>query len=433
MAGGSRRGKAAGARERARPRRPALGNDPFERGAAPRAPSAPSARAGAEGGPAPAAPAASSPARPAPSPPIPATPAPAAASPAPPPVARPSPAPAPAATAPAERPAHRTADAAARVDTVERRLDAALEGIEGRLGELAARAGLATAPAELREALARLLPALRERLVAALDLVRLLEPPERLDRFGRDPRFAERLAPVVDLLYGAWWRVEVQGIARVPATGPAVVVANHGGAVPWDAFVLRHALARDHPARRDLRPLLDDRECALPVIGPAAIRSGAVRASAEAAEAILAGGGVLGVFPEGSAAALRPWRERYRIHRFGRGGFARVALRAGAPIVPCAIVGSEEASPGIARTGWLADLLGIPLLSSSPALRVASAALLPLPSRWTLRFGEPVDVRALGPGAADDPAAVNALAEQVRSTVQALLDEGLAARGSVFL
>jgi 1-acyl-sn-glycerol-3-phosphate acyltransferase len=158
-----------------------------------------------------------------------------------------------------------------------------------------------------------------------------------------------------------------------------------------------------------------------------------VRASADAADAILAAGGVLGVFPEGSAAALRPWRERYRLHRFGRGGFAKVALRAGAPIVPCAILGSEEASPGIARTGWLADLLGIPLLSASPSLRIASAALLPLPSRWTIRFADPIDVRALGPGAASDPAAVNALAERVRETVQALLDEGVAARSSVFL
>jgi 1-acyl-sn-glycerol-3-phosphate acyltransferase len=215
--------------------------------------------------------------------------------------------------------------------------------------------------------------------------------------------------------------------------GPAVVVANHGGAVPWDAFVLRHALRREHPAHRDLRPLLDDHECALPVLGAAAIRYGAVRASADAADAILAAGGVAGVFPEGSAAAVRPWSERYRIHRFGRGGFVKVALRAGAPIVPCAIIGSEEASPGIARTGWLADLFRIPLLSTSPSFRVAAAALLPLPSRWTIRFAAPIEVAALGPAAASDPDAVNALAERTRATLQALLDEGLAARSSVFL
>ncbi|HET8539253.1 MAG TPA: 1-acyl-sn-glycerol-3-phosphate acyltransferase, partial [Anaeromyxobacter sp.] len=334
---------------------------------------------------------------------------------------------------PARTAAAAAGGAAARVASVERRLDAALEGVEARLQELAARAGIASAPGELRDALARILPAVRGRLAAAVDLVRLLEPAERLDRFGMDARFAERLEPLVELLYGAWWRVEVRDAQRVPAAGPALVVANHGGVVPWDAFVLRHALRRAHPARRDLRPLLDDRECALPIVGAAAVRYGAVRASAEAADALLSAGHVLGVFPEGSAAALRPWRERYKLNRFGRGGFVKVALRAGTPIVPCAILGSEEASPGIARTGWLAELLGIPLLSATPSLRIASAALVPLPSRWTLRFAEPIDVKALGPAAAADPATVNALAERVRETLQAMLDEGVAARSSVFL
>jgi 1-acyl-sn-glycerol-3-phosphate acyltransferase len=202
--------------------------------------------------------------------------------------------------------------------------------------------------------------------------------------------------------------------------------------VPWDALVLRHALGRDHPAHRDLRPLLDDREVELPVFGPLAVRLGAVRASADAAERILRAGGAVGVFPEGSAGARKPWRERYRLQRFGRGGFVKVALRTGAKIVPCAILGSEEASPGIARTGWLADRLGIPLLSSS-ALRVGAAALLPLPSKWTLRFGDPVDVSRMGVAAADDVAAVNGVAEQLRATLQAMLDEGLAVRRSVFL
>jgi 1-acyl-sn-glycerol-3-phosphate acyltransferase len=279
----------------------------------------------------------------------------------------------------------------------------------------------------------RLIPALRARLGTVAELVRLLEPAERLDRHGLDTRFAERLAPLVEFFYATWWRVQVRGIGSVPAAGPAVVVANHAGLVPWDAFVLRHALHRDHPAHRDLRPLLDDRECELPVVGPAAIRAGAVRASPEAAGKILSAGGVVGVFPEGSAAARKPWRDRYTLVHFGRGGFVKVALRAGAPIVPCAIVGSEEASAGISRTGWLAERLGVPLLAANPALRLASAAALPLPSRWTLRFGDPVETASLGPAAAEDPATVNRLAEQVRTGIQAMLDEDVASRTSVFL
>jgi 1-acyl-sn-glycerol-3-phosphate acyltransferase len=324
-------------------------------------------------------------------------------------------------------------EASARLQDVERRLDAALEGIEARLHEVAARTGVADAPRELREALPRLLPAVKSRLATVVELVRLLEPPERLDRFGRDERFAERLEPLVELLYAMWWRVAVRDVERVPATGPALVVANHGGAVPWDAFVLRHALRREHPSRRDLRPLLDDRACALPLVGAAAIRYGAVRATPEAASRILSDGGVLGIFPEGSAVERKHWRDRYRIQRFGRGGFAKLALRSGAPIVPCAIVGSEEASPGIARTGWLADRLGVPLLAANPSLRLGAAGLLPLPSRWSLRFGEAIDVRALGAAAADDPAVVNELTERVRVALQQMLDEGVAARTSVFL
>jgi 1-acyl-sn-glycerol-3-phosphate acyltransferase len=316
---------------------------------------------------------------------------------------------------------------------VERKVDAALDGLDARLTELAARAGLFTAGTELRETMARLLPGLRSRLAAAADLARLIEPPTRLDRHGMDPRFAERAAPLVELLYSSWWRTRVRDADLVPGQGPAIVVANHAGLVPWDALVLRHALRRDHPARRELRPLLDDREVELPWVGALVVRLGAVRASPEAAEAILRSGDLVGVFPEGSAGARKPWRERYRIQRFGRGGFARLALRTGTPIVPCAIVGSEETSPGISRTGWLAERLGVPLLSSSAALRFGPAALVPLPAKWTLRFGEPIVPEARGPEAAEDPALVNALTERARGTLQAMLDEDIAARSSVFL
>ncbi len=315
---------------------------------------------------------------------------------------------------------------------MERRLDAALDGLEERITRLAAH-NLAGTRQELGEALANLLPPIRARLAGLIDLARLLEPPERLDRHGMDPRLVERTEPIVELLYASWWRTAVRSVDHVPATGPAIVVANHAGLVPWDALVLRHALRREHPARRELRPLLDDRECDLPLVGRIAIRLGAVRSSPEAADRILADGGLLGVFPEGSAGARKPWGDRYRIQRFGRGGFVRVALRARAPIIPCAIVGSEEASPGISRAGWLADRLGIPLLSARPFLRVGPAAIVPLPSRWSLRFGAPVDVSRHAPGDAEDPAVVNALTEQVRESLQTMLDEDVSARASVFL
>ncbi|MFT3916108.1 MAG: hypothetical protein QM704_19085 [Anaeromyxobacteraceae bacterium] len=100
--------------------------------------------------------------------------------------------------------------------------------------------------------------------------------------------------------------------------------------------------------------------------------------------------------------------------------------------MPCAIVGSEEASPPMARSGWLAEKLGVPVLSLTPALPIGPAGLVPLPSRWTLDFGEPVAV-AGGPEAAEDAGRVAAITDAVRTTLQAMLDEAVKARGSVFL
>jgi 1-acyl-sn-glycerol-3-phosphate acyltransferase len=320
-----------------------------------------------------------------------------------------------------------------RIAAVEQRMAAALDGVEERLVDLAERAGLRSAGQELRQTVGRLLPRIRSGLASAVDLVRLLEPPERLDRFGKDPRFSERFAPIAELLYRAWWRTAVREVDRVPAAGPAIVVANHAGVIPWDALVLRQALLLDHPSHRELRPLLDERECALPVVGSIAVRLGAARSSPDVAEAILGQGQLVGVFPEGSAGARKPWRERYRLQRFGRGGFVKLALRTRAPIVPCAIVGSEEASPGISRAGWLAERLGVPLIGKGAALRFGPAALLSLPSRWSLRFGTPIELDGHPPSQADDAATVNALTERVRSSLQAMLEEDLAARGSIFL
>ncbi|HET6412758.1 MAG TPA: lysophospholipid acyltransferase family protein [Anaeromyxobacter sp.] len=368
-------------------RRPALGNDPFARGAAPRAA-------------------------------------------APVPLRPPSPARDP---APVESPMPGPETTSERVAAFEERALAALDVLEGHLAELAGRAGLGVNRWELGEVLGGILPRLKAGLSSAVDLLRLVEPPGELDRFGMDPHFAERFAPLAELLYRTYWRTTVREAGRVPAAGAVIVVCNHAGLVPWDALVLREALLLDHPAHRELRPLLDDRECALPVFGALAIRLGAVRSSPEAAEAVLAGGQLVGVFPEGSTGARKPWRDRYRLQRFGRGGFVKLALRTGAPIVPCAIVGNEEASPGISRAGWLAERLGVPLIGKSATLRFSPAAILPLPSRWSLSFGAPIAMDGYRSKDADDPPTVNALTERVRSTLQGMLDEDLAARSSVFL
>jgi len=287
------------------------------------------------------------------------------------------------------------------------------------------------AASEVGEILARALPALRERLLGLIALLRPGEGPAGVDGYGMDRSLVERAAPLLDLLYLSWWRVETQGIEQVPAAGPVVVVANHGGLVAWDALVLRMALRREHPARRDLRPLLDGPALEAPGLGLLLRRLGAVPATAENGSQLLAGSTCLGVFPEGSAP--KPWPQRYRIGAFGRGGFVKLALRAGAPVVPCAILGSEEASPPLARTGFLAEVLKMPVLAGVTIPQLGALGALPLPARWKLRFGEPIDTASLGPAAAGDPGIVSRLTDLTRDRLQAMLDAAMAERRSIYL
>jgi 1-acyl-sn-glycerol-3-phosphate acyltransferase len=394
MAGREQRKKTA--RKRSKARRPApkpvLGNDPFERGAAVR--SAPIA------------------------------------------VPSPSPSPSPSPTSTAPSTATRAASVLReRLVALEQRVDSAAASATaaaGRLGDLARQEASGEHARELLQLVAGLLPALRERLAGLASLRALLSGGD-LDAFGMDRELVARAAPVLDFLYTSWWRVEPREIDHVPATGPVVLVANHGGALAWDALVLQVALRRDHPAHRDLRPLLDDHALGMPVAGGITARLGAVPATPENALRLLGDGAAVAVFPEGSRSGTRPWPQRYRVERFGRGGFAKLAVRTGAVIVPCAIVGSEETSAPFARAGWLSDRLGLPFPLSAPALPFAPLGLLPLPSRWSIRFGEPLDTRAAGPGAAEDPARVLELTERTRASLQQMLDEDVAARRSVYL
>lgn len=321
----------------------------------------------------------------------------------------------------------------ARLEALESRVETAAVGASARLRELALQEASGQHARDLLQAASRLLPALRERLGPLAALRDALAGRHPLDAFGMDRELFQRAMPLLEFLYASWWRVEPRRIENVPAEGPVMIVANHGGALPWDALVLRLALLRDHPARRDLRPLLDDHALRLPLAGTAASRLGAVPATPENALRLLEAGGATAVFPEGSRAGRRPWPQRYRIERFGRGGFAKLAFRTAATVVPCAIVGSEETSAPFARAGWLADALGMPFLTGAPALPLAPLGLLPLPSRWSLRFGAPIETRAVDPGAADDPPRVLELTERARASLQQMLDEDVASRRSVYL
>jgi 1-acyl-sn-glycerol-3-phosphate acyltransferase len=256
---------------------------------------------------------------------------------------------------------------------------------------------------------------------------------EELDEFGYDPVFAKTLQPFFEFLYSFWWRVEASGVESVPSHGPGLVVANHSGVLPYDGAMVKLAIRRHHPARRECRMLMLDMFALLPVLAPALTKHGEVRANADNAERLLARGELVGVFPEGVKGVGKYFRDRYQLARFGRGGFVRVALRAGAPIVPCAVVGAEEIHPVLARADWIGRPLGLPYFPITPTFPwLGLLGAVPLPAKWSIDFGEPMRTDGYGPEAADDPILVNRLAQEVRGTIARMIRGRLARRRSVW-
>jgi 1-acyl-sn-glycerol-3-phosphate acyltransferase len=251
-----------------------------------------------------------------------------------------------------------------------------------------------------------------------------------VDDFGRDPRATARWEWLFELLYKRWFRVEATGLDHVPAKGRALLVANHAGTLPYDSAMVMHAVRRDHPARRDVRPLVENTVFHLPWLGPLMNRIGGVRADPDNAERLLRKDELVAVFPEGEKGMGKLWKDRYRLQRFGRGGFVRLALRTAAPIIPVAVVGAEEAAPMLGKVTWFAKDIGIPWIPVTPTFPwLGPAGLLPLPSKWRVEFGAPIDLAAVyGTAAADDRVLVNRLADDIRTRIQAMVDGLLAQR-----
>jgi 1-acyl-sn-glycerol-3-phosphate acyltransferase len=278
--------------------------------------------------------------------------------------------------------------------------------------------------------------ALPGRLSWAVDVLsRRLRGEYREDAWGFDEEFAEAVYPLFDFLYEVWWRVEAEGVANVPAHGRALLVSNHAGSLfPFDASMITMAIMKEHPLPRWPRFLVLDWAFVLPFLSSFMRRVGGVPASPHNAMGLLREDELVSVFPEGVKGTGKPFSERYRLQRFGRGGFVEVALRTGAPIVPVAVVGSEEIYPKLAESRLAARAIGAPFVPITPTFPwLGPAGLVPLPSRWHIAFCDPIDLSAYAPDAAEDRRVVFDLSEQVRETIQEKLYEGLIKRRSVFL
>jgi 1-acyl-sn-glycerol-3-phosphate acyltransferase len=313
-------------------------------------------------------------------------------------------------------------EVAERLATLERRVEEALGGGG------ADRFGMDAMRVAIDDALAGFATARRRVVRDAFDTWRLWGRwRTRLD--------AGVLHGVLAGLYHYWWRIETVRLERVPASGAALLVTNRSGALlPYEALMIRFALDTEHPARRPARPLLEEWLSHMPLLGRGLLEWGGMRDGGSNVRRALERGEVVIAYPEGRPAVAKPFRDRYRLAKFGRAAFARLAIETGTPIVPIAAIGAEEVHPVLARFDLAGKLLGLPTLPITPTFPwLGVAGLVPLPTKWTLLAGEPLDVSARHrPRDANDPAAIARLSDHVRERLQALVLEGLRRRESLF-
>jgi 1-acyl-sn-glycerol-3-phosphate acyltransferase len=253
-----------------------------------------------------------------------------------------------------------------------------------------------------------------------------------VDEFGFDPEFTTKIyLPLLRRLAESWFRVEVRGAENLPADGSALLVSNHAGTLPLDGMIL-HTMVFDEIGRH-VRMLGADLIFKTPYSHDLARKTGTTLACQEDADRLLAADQLVAVFPEGFKGLGKPYADRYKLQRFGRGGFVSAAIRAQVPIIPTAIVGSEEIYPLISKAPALSRALGVPYFPITPLFPwFGVLGMIPLPSKWIIQFGEAITTDELGPGAADDPMIVFNITDQVRETIQQTLYRLLMQRRSAF-
>jgi 1-acyl-sn-glycerol-3-phosphate acyltransferase len=243
------------------------------------------------------------------------------------------------------------------------------------------------------------------------------------DVFGLDPRVLASVVSAAAPVYERYFRVDSVGAERIPATGPAILVANHAGVLPVDAAMLCLDVLRRTEPPRIPRAVGDHFIPRLPLVSSLFARLGVVSGTRANVRRLLEGDELLVIFPEGVTGPSKPFRDRYAIQRWSV-GFAELAIRYRAPVVPVAIIGAEEAWPRLAKLPL--RMFGVPYLP-------IPASPIPLPARIHVRYGAPL---ALHDGRvamdAEDPEIVAAAAATTRRVVESLMAEGLEARAGVF-
>jgi 1-acyl-sn-glycerol-3-phosphate acyltransferase len=267
-----------------------------------------------------------------------------------------------------------------------------------------------------------------------VDLVRRHRTGEfETDEWGLDWEFVDVVRPFFTFLYKTYWRVETTGLENIPIEGRALLVANHSGQLPFDGMMIGTAVLTDHPAQRLVRTVYAAILPTIPWVSTMLVRLGQTLATVENGTRLLEQEELVAVFPEGYKGTGKLFKDRYRLARFGRGGFAQMALNTQAPIIPVSVVGSEETYITLAKFPTLSAITGIPYLPITLTFPwLGLLGVIPLPTKWYIDFGEPIPMDGYGPDAADSIVRVAQLSDQVRDTIQEMIHNRLAQRRSIF-
>lgn len=275
----------------------------------------------------------------------------------------------------------------------------------------------------------------RKSLLEEFDKIAVRAPIAEVDAFGMDSGFRQRMFPLADFLFNKYFRVEAIGLDHIPAKGRICLVANHSGVLPYDAMMISHAVMHQKRNGRLIRSLLDDQFVNTAFLSTIITRMGSVRACQENAQRLLMDEQAICIFPEGIQGVMKHYKHRYQLKRFGRGGFVNLCLRTKTPIIPVVVIGAEEVHPVLYRNSWLRRRVGTlvpPITPTFPAL--GPLGLLPMPSKWTIEFGKPIDVsREFNIKDEDDELGVNLAKEKIRARIQGMIYQRLKTRKGVWI
>jgi 1-acyl-sn-glycerol-3-phosphate acyltransferase len=264
-------------------------------------------------------------------------------------------------------------------------------------------------------------------------LKRRLRGEYETDEWGFDPEILQAVTPFLNFMYRTYWRVETTGMENIPDEGRGLLVCNHSGQLPWDGAMVGTAVYNEHPAQRLVRTLYATWFPTLPFFSALFTKLGQVLATEENGVRLLEKDELVAVFPEGYKGVGKLFKERYRLARFGRGGFVRMALKTRSPMIPVSIVGAEETYISLAKSDFIARLIGFPYFPISITWPwFGPLGFVPLPTKWYIDFGEPIDTDGYGPGAANNLMLVSQLTDQTRNVIQEMIYSRLASRRSIF-